>query len=167
MHVSVDEWKGKCQVCGEDVSYPKWKCSKRPGNHRMEEKVYFHLGGSHLQNWRERRGWSPLVILKAGQEVQDPRTGTKLLEPTIQAMFSSQQLCTDDPEIQYYIETKGDHCIVWGPEGRKAWERIYLTPDQQKDLANAELAGINRQITEQNELLAQVRGRAGQIKAHA
>lgn len=81
------------------------------------------------------------------------------LEPTIRVWFSSQQLTTEDPEIQFLIETKGDQTIAWGEEGRKAWQRIYLTQEQQKDVANAELESINKQIRDQNALLADVQSR--------
>lgn len=168
MQVDVDSWKGKCLVCGEEVTYPNWKCSKRPGNHRLADQTYFHLGGSHLQNWRERRGWGPLVILRPGQETADPRNPKNLiLTATLKVRFDSQQVVTNDPEMQFLLETKNDACIAWGPEGKKAWERIYLTPDQQKDMAKAELETLSKQIAEQNELLASVQKRNAGKVVHA
>lgn len=167
MHVAAENWKAKCVACGEEVTFERkpgmdggdWRCKKLPGHHRVQEKTYFHLGGAHLQHWRERRGWGPQVILRAGYAVTDPRTGAQSLEPTIRVWFSGQQLTTEDPEIQFLIETKGDQTIAWGEEGRKAWQRIYLTQSQQTDLANAELENINRQIREQNSLLSEVQSR--------
>lgn len=159
MHVAAENWKKKCVVCGEEVTYPNWKCKKIPGHHKIAEETYFHLGGSHLQHPRERRGWSPQVILKAGQEITDPRTGAKMLEPTIRVIFAQQQMTTQDPEIQFYLETKNDNVIVWGAEGLKAWQKIYLTQEQQSEMAKAELEGIHKQIADSNALLEQTRAR--------
>ncbi len=168
MHVAAENWKAKCLACGKEVTFERddqhpngnWQCEKLPGNHKVQEKTYFHLGGSHIQNWRERRGWGPQVILRAGYSVTDPRTGVQSLEPTLRVWFSNQQLTTEDPSIQFLIETKNDNCIGWGEEGRRNWQRIYLTQEQQKDLANAELDSLNKQIRESNALLADVQGRS-------
>ena len=159
MHVDVDTWKAKCTVCGDEVTFPNWKCSKRPGHHKVSNQIYFHLGGAHIQSLRERRGWGPQVILRAGYEIagNDPNSGT--LVPTVRVLFSGQQVSTEDPEVQFYLETKNDNCIAWGEQGHKDWQRIYLAPEQQKDIANAELAAINRQIAEGNELLAATKKR--------
>ena len=81
MNVFAENWKAKCTVCGKEVTFGNWKCEKMPGHHKVAEQVYFHLGGGHLQNWRERRGWSPQMILKAGIELTDPRTGPRCLSP--------------------------------------------------------------------------------------
>jgi ABC-type Fe3+-citrate transport system substrate-binding protein len=159
MHVAQENWKATCLVCKKEIQYGEWKCDKLPGSHKVQEKTYFHLGGSHLQNWRERRGWSPQVILRAGYGITDPRTGAQTLEPTVRVYFSNQQLTTEDPQIQFLVETKNDMTIAWGEEGHKSWQKIYLTQDQQKDLANSELENLNKQIRESNALLAEVQGR--------
>lgn len=169
MHTKPEDFKKKCLACGKEVSFHRtaekpegdWACSKLPGNHKFEERVYFHLGGAHLQHPRERRGWSPQVILRAGYPVTDQKTGVQRLVATIRVIFSGQQLPTEDSELQFLLETKNDATIVWGEEGKKNWQRIYLTQDQQKDLANAELEAINRKIQESNSLLAGVKERAG------
>ncbi len=161
MHVFAENWKAKCSVCGEEVTYPNWKCKKMPGHHKVADQTYFHLGGGHLQNWREKRGWSPMVILKAGTEITDPRTGAKMLEATIRVVFAQQQVSTQDPEVQFYLETKNDNSIVWGEEGLKQWQKIYLTQDQQSEMARAELEGLHKQIADQNVLLEQTRARVG------
>jgi len=159
MNVFAENWKAKCTVCGKEVTFGNWKCEKMPGHHKVAEQVYFHLGGGHLQNWRERRGWSPQMILKAGIELTDPRTGAKMLEPTIRVFFAGQQLVTADPELQFYLETKNDQSLAWGDEGRKLWEKIYLTPDQQGELAKKELEKLHKQISDQNALLEQTKSR--------
>ena len=123
MQVFAENWKAKCVACGKDVTYPDWKCPKLPGHHKVDERVYFHLGGGHIQNPRERRGWSPQIILRAGTEATDTRTGEKYLVPTIRVIFAGQQVTTQDPEIQFYLETKNDNSIVWGDEGLKPGRR--------------------------------------------
>jgi hypothetical protein len=168
MHVAAENWKAKCLACGEEVTFTRdeqhpngnWQCSKLPKHHKVQERTYFHLGGAHIQNWRERRGWGPQIILRAGYSITDPRTGVSSLEPTVRIWFSGQQLTTEDPEIQFLLETKNDACIAWGEEGKKNWQRIYLTQEQQKDLANAELESLNRQIRDGNALLADVQSRS-------
>ena len=159
MRVLAENWKAKCIACGKDVTYPDWKCPKLPGHHKVAEKVYFHLGGGHIQNPRERRGWSPQIILRAGTEATDTRTGEKYLVPTIRVIFAGQQVTTQDPEIQFYLETKNDNSIVWGDEGLKAWQKNYLTQEQQSEMARAELEGLHKQIADQNTLLEQTRSR--------
>lgn len=168
MHTAPANWKKKCLVCGQEVSFRRtedkpegdFSCKKLPGNHKVEEVTYFHLGGSHIQHPRERRGWSPQIILRAGYPVTDQKTGLSRLVETVRVYFANQQLVTEDPEIQFLVETKNDNSIAWGVEGKKLWEKIYLTVDQQKDLANAELEAINKRITEGNALLADVQGRS-------
>jgi hypothetical protein len=161
MYVAAEDWKAKCRVCKEDVTFSNWKCSKLPGHHKVNEQTYFHLGGGHIQNARERRGWSPQVILRAGSEATDTRTGEKYLVPTIRVVFGAQQVTTEDPEIQFYLETKNDNSIAWGPEGRKSWDRIYLTPEQQGEIARKELDNLHKQIADQNSLLEQTKSRVG------
>lgn len=166
MYTNAEDFKKKCLACGEDVIYPNWKCSKRPGHHRVAEVIYFHLGGGHIQHPRERRGWSPQVILKAGYEEVDPRTQQKHLVPTIRVVFSAQQLATEDPEVQFYLETKNDNSIAWGAEGKKLWDKIYLTPDQQLEISRKELDRVNQQISDQNSLLETTKARVAG-KSHA
>jgi hypothetical protein len=167
MHVFAENWKAKCIACGKEVSYPNWKCEKLPGHHKVAEQVYFHLGGGHIQNPRERRGWSPQVILRAGNEATDTRTNEKYLVPTIRVVFASQQVTTQDPEVQFYLETKNDNSIAWGEEGRKRWDAIYLTPDQQAELARTALAAVHKELDDANLLLTQtkarVAGKAGAV----
>lgn len=164
MHTAAEEYKAKCEVCKESVVYDEsrnWmKCSRLPGHHRVEEKTYFHLGGAHLQNLIDRRGWSPMVILRAGTEIIHNRdTGEKSISPTVKVIFMMQKVITSDPEIQFYLETKGDRDIVWGKEGEDQWAKVYFTPDQQAARKRAELEALDRKITEQNALLAETQSR--------
>lgn len=159
MYTQAEDFKKTCLVCKKEVTFPNWKCERLPGHHKVAEVVFFHLGGGHIQNPRERRNWSPQVILKAGTEATDTRTGEKYLVPTIRVVFSGQQVVTQDPEIQFYLETKNDNSIAWGDEGRKNWDRIYLTPEQQSEIARKELDKIHREIEDGNNLLAQTRQR--------
>ena len=161
MFTQAEDFKKKCIVCNKEVSYPDWKCAKLPGHHKVAEEVYFHLGGGHLQNPRERRGWSPQVILRAGNEATDTRTGEKYLVPTIRVVFSGQQVVTNDPEVQFYLQTKNDNSIVWGEEGKKLWDKIYLTPEQQSEIARKQLDDLHKQIEDGNALLEQTKARVG------
>jgi len=170
MHTAAEEFKAKCEVCKEQVTYDEskaWaKCAKLPGNHRVEEKIYYHLGGSHLQNLIDRRGWSPMVILRAGTEiVLNRETGQKGISPTLKVVFLMQKVITSDPEIQFLLETKGDRDIVWGKEGENEWAKVYFTPDQQAARKRAELEAIERKIVEQNSLLAETQQRAQKQQA--
>jgi hypothetical protein len=159
MHVFAENWKSFCIACKKEVTYPNWKCEKLPGHHKVQEQIYFHLGGGHIHNPRERRSWSPQVILRAGTEATDTRTGEKYLVPTIRVIFSGQQVATEDPETQFYLETKNDNSIAWGPEGKASWDRIYLTVDQQKELAQKDLDRLHKLVADQNTLLEQTKGR--------
>ncbi len=159
MFTREEEFKKKCLVCGQDVTYPDWKCPKLPGHHKVAEVIYFHLGGGHIQHPRERRGWSPQIILKAGYEEVDPRTQQKHLVPTIRVVFAEQRLVTQDPEVQFYLERKNDNSIAWGEEGKKLWEKIYLTPEQQSEIARKALASAHKELEDMNALLAQTKAR--------
>ena len=166
MHTAPEDYKAKCEVCKQEVTYDEskdWaKCTKLPGNHRVEEKVYYHLGGSHLANLIDRRGWAPMVILRAGTDIIINRaTGEKAISPTKKVIFMQQKVITSDPEIQLLLEAKGDRDIVWGKEGENDWARVYFTPDQQAARKRAELEALERKIAEQNTLLADTQARAG------
>jgi hypothetical protein len=167
MHVFAENWKAKCIACGKEVTYPNWKCEKLPRHHKVAEQTYFHLGGGHIQHPRERRGWSPQVILKAGSEATDTRTGEKYLVSTIRVVFAGQQVTTQDPEVQFYLETKNDNSIAWGEEGKARWDAIYLTPDQRAEVARKQLAAVHKELDDANTLLAQtkarVAGKAGAV----
>jgi hypothetical protein len=164
MHTAPEEYKAKCEVCKEAVAYDEskdWaKCTRLPGHHRVEEKTYYHLGGSHLANLIDRRGWSPMVILRAGTDIVINRgTGEKAISPTLKVIFMMQKVTTSDPEIQLLLEMKGDRDIVWGKEGEEQWMKTYFTPDQQAARKRAELEALDRKITEQNALLAETQQR--------
>jgi hypothetical protein len=125
------------------------------------------LGGSSIQNDRDRRGWAPLVILDARPDELDPRSGKTVSKPPIEAQFAASGLfVTEDPQIQFFLETRCPQ-VGWGEAGRKNWEKIYLTPTQRRMLSEAELESIQKQITEQNTLLDQVKNRAKREPAHA
>lgn len=172
MYTAPEEYKAKCEVCKQEVEYDEtksWaKCSRLPRNHRVEERHYYHLGGSHLQNLIDRRSWSPTVILRPGTEViANAGTGEKSISQTIKVVFSMQRLITDDPELQFYLETKNSRDIVWGKEGEEQWKKIYFTPDQQAAMKRAELESLDRKIDERNALLADTQSRTKPAPARA
>jgi hypothetical protein len=52
--------------------------------------------------------------------------------------FGDGKLRPADPAVQFYLEQKPD--IAFGEGGEKMWREIYLTPQQNLDIAKAELA---------------------------
>lgn len=157
---SAEQWKGTCQACKKEVTFATgFKCSARPGNHRLESRVYYQMGGSTLQNDRERRSWAPLVILMAHPDRLDEASGKMIAVTPLEAQFQAGGIfSTEDAEKQFYLET-GNRGIGWGDAGRKQWEKVYLTPTQRKAITEAELAESERKLAENNALLAQVQQR--------
>lgn len=155
--VSAEQWKSTCLACNKEVTFAGgFKCKARPGNHRLESRVYYHMGGATLQNERERRSWAPLVILMAHPDQMDEASGRMITVAPLEAQFQPGGVfSTEDAERQFYLET-GNRGIGWGEAGRKQWERVYLTQTQRKAITEAELQESERKLAENNALLAQV-----------
>lgn len=148
-------WFGKCRLCDKQVTFPNFACKSAPSNHKLESKTYYHLGGRDIRNERDRRGWAPLLILRPGAEKAAPAGIGTITEPSLVAQFSPGGIfSTEDAEMQYYLDRKG---LPSGEEGMKMWQKVYLSQDQRKALAEGELAGIERKIQEGNALLAQTK----------
>jgi hypothetical protein len=153
----------KCLDCaaevafdGTDMEYQGFgPCKKHPGNHVVEAVTYYHPGARDIQDIRDRRKFSPVIHLVPVYHRIDPKTGNSIQTKGLQVQFGDGKLDTADPQIQFYLEQKPD--IAFGEGGLKMWREIYLNPQQNLDIAKAELADTQRQIRESNELLAQVK----------
>lgn len=166
-------WPRKCTECGEMVDYngtdEKYfgfgPCKKKKGNHTVEAVTYYHPGGKMIQDIRDRRIFSPDIILLPVYEYQ--AEGGKILKTHgVSAHFYDGKFETADPEQQWYLDQKGD--IQSGDEGLKMWREIYLTPEQNLSIKAAELkqkegelADIDRKIKENNSLLEQLKAKQG------
>lgn len=149
----------KCLQCKKEFQYKDgFDCNEAPGNHKLEPRTYYHFGGAHLSNERERRTWAPQVLLNAPADKLDKESGRMTAQQPIMVQFQNGgQYTTDDCQIQFYLETRTS--VGWGDAGAKRWNDIYLTKAQRVDIREAEVAARERKITEENELLAQTRAR--------
>lgn len=143
----------KCSLCDAVVEYPDFECKKQPGGHTVPSKTYYHLGGSHIQDQRSRRLFSPNIILVPAYDRADPETGKALSTQGLSVEFADGRFTTSVAREQYYLN-KREPTIVSGDEGLKQWNAVYLSPEAQKDIASKELASVQRQIKEANDLLA-------------
>lgn len=147
-----------CTVCKKGFDYPDFDCTRQPGKHSVETKNYYHLGGASIQNPRDRRMFSPTVVLNAGKERISDSGDSVTLGRVVITFNDGGTFSTSDPEQQYYLDRK--HGISEGEEGLKAWQKIYLTPEQRKNVAETELAEIDRKIREQNDVLARAKAQS-------
>lgn len=154
-------WPRKCLGCGDNVEFngteENWQgfgpCKKSRGKHTVAAITYFHPGARDVQDLRDRRKFAPTIVLMPRYDrVID---GKPVQSRALNVQFYDGKLETSDPEVQYLLEEKLD--IAWGEGGLRMWREIYLTPEQQGNIAKAELADTQRQIRESNDLLAQVR----------
>jgi hypothetical protein len=157
----AEQWKKKCVDCGEEVAYGKFgPCKGHPGNHTLEMKTYYHPGARDIQDPRDRRKFAPVLILQPGYDQRDPQNPGQLINVKgCDVQFYDGKVETVDPQIQYHLDHKVG--ILSGEEGLRLWRSIYLTEDQQNNIARAELAETQRQIKEANDLLAQVKAKQG------
>jgi hypothetical protein len=153
-------WRATCEVCDKTFSYPDgFDCSAQPGRHTVEKKVYYHLGGGHIQNIKERRLFTPTLNLKANEETRDKLTGQISSTPGVLVTFRESGIYdTTDPQEQFYLDQHP--AVLSGDEGHAAWEKMYLTPAQQLDRTTTRLADMQRQLREGNALLDAVKTRA-------
>lgn len=164
MPIRPEHYKSTCQVCKEEVTFPDFKCKKLPGNHRVEERTYYHMGGQDIRNDRDRRGWAPRLMW-AREDKLDGATGKLVNQPPIEVHFQQGGIyVTQDPEIQFHLETNS-RAVGWGKAGREQWEKIYLSIEQRTAIAQSELERVNKTLREQNSLLEQTKARAAQQHA--
>jgi hypothetical protein len=149
------DWRATCEACGQIFAYPDFECSKKPGHHLVPLKTYYHLGGGHIQNIRDRNLFTPMLNLKADRDIRDS-TGTISHQDGLIITFRPRGLYeTTDPEEQYFLDHKVG--VAQGPEGLAAWEKMYLTTEQQLTKAKTQLEETQRQIREGNALLDSVK----------
>lgn len=152
------EYKAKCTVCKEEVKYPDFVCKKQHGNHQVEARSYFHLGGRSVTDMRDRKNFSPQVILVPAYTEID-KTGRPTLSRCVKAEFSYGKFVTSDPEEQYHLERRvqmGGDIVT----DEKQWEAVYLTEKQQIDKERAELEALKAQMKDTNPLLEKVKAGA-------
>lgn len=163
MPIRPEQFKRNCSVCKKEVEYPNFRCSKLPGNHRVESVTYFHMGGRDIRNEKDRRAWAP-ALMWAREDKLDASTNKMINQPPLEVHFQpGGTFSTEDPEAQFHLETNSRQ-VGWGKAGREQWEKIYLTVDQRKMISEAELENLNRQVREQNSLLEQTKARTGKGK---
>lgn len=146
-----------CTVCHKEFGYPDFTCSGQPGNHQLPSKTYYHPGGKHIQDLRDRRRFSPTLILRpACESFHDGQqeAGSNQLAVT----FKDGKYTTSDAQLQYYLDREAE--VKSGDAGETMWRSIYLTDQQQANLAKNELAALQsqlRQMKESKDLLEQVK----------
>lgn len=160
--LKAQQWRARCLVCGKEFSYADgFDCEAQPGKHSVEPKEYYHLGAGHIQAIRDRRMWSPTLNLKADIEVRDKITGQITRVEGVLVHFNpGGKYETGNPEEQYYLDMHPG--VMFGREGLEAWEKMYYTPEQQLNKAQAQLADTQRQIRESNALLDRIKTQKGE-----
>lgn len=155
--IKAKNWKATCLVCGKTFSYADgFQCDAQPGKHVIQNKEYYHLGAGHIQSIRDRRIFTPALNLKSDIEVRDKVTGQiARIEGLIVHFREGGRFESSDPEEQYYLEMHPG--VMHGMDGLAAWEKMYLTPDQQLAKSQAQLADVQKQIRESNVLLDRVK----------
>jgi hypothetical protein len=165
--MAIELWPKKCVDCGADVAYNGsdeqyagfGPCKRHPGKHRVESVIFYHSGARDIQDQRDRRRFSPQIVLKQGITTIDNATGVrKIITNGLMVQFSDGKLETSDPEIQFYLHSNAQ--CASGPEGLRMWREIYLNEHQQADIIkaeNQELEVRNRKLREDNALLESVK----------
>lgn len=170
--MALTKWPKKCELCSAEVDYDGTDskffgfgpCKKKAGNHVVASTTYYHPGARSIQDRRDRRLFSPDIILLPVYEYQ--AEGGKVFKTHgVSAQFADGKFETADPEQQWYLDQKGD--ILSGAEGLEMWRSIYLTADQNLDISRTELAETHRQIKESNELLANLKAKQQGKQAQA
>jgi hypothetical protein len=144
-----------CLTCKQGFDYPDWKCARQPGNHNIPEKTYYHLGGGHIQNVRDRRMFAPRIVLNPGFESLS-KTGDNVTVDRLEIEFNAGGIyTTSEPSEQYFLDKKPG--IVSGDEGLAAWQKMYLTQEQRNGILKAEAEDLERRVKESNDLLAKAK----------
>ena len=151
--VRAADWKAKCQVCNQEFQFKDgFDCKMQDGKHTVETRTYYHLGGRTVNDEKTRRFWAPLIILRPAREGKDPITGEVRNLGGLSVQFGQSGVyTTSNPDEQFYLDTKLG--LPWGNDGLKEWQEVYYTPQQLKDVAQAELVALRKQIEESNSLL--------------
>jgi hypothetical protein len=148
----------QCTECLRPVIYPNFNAENHAGKHRLPAKTYYHPGGRHIADLRDRRRFSPTLILRPAREYFDAKQQMAIAESQLAAKFSDGKYTTTDAEEQYYLDRHPEPKT--GDAGLEMWRSIYLTADQQTNVKKAELADLDRQINERKGLLETVQAGA-------
>jgi hypothetical protein len=151
--LKAKNWEAHCVVCGRNFKYQDgFNCEAQPGRHVVDEREYYHVGAGHIQSIRDRRMFAPTLNLVSDMEVRDKVTGQiTRLEGLIVHFQPGGKFQTTDPLEQYHLDLHPG--VMNGPEGREAWDKMYLTQDQQLQKAQRNLADLQKQIRDNNALL--------------
>lgn len=162
--IRPENWKGHCLACDKDFTFKDgFACATRPGNHRLENVRFYHMGGRDIQHPREKRGWAPVLLFTRPRQ-RDPLSGNIIDAMPLEVRFNQGGvLDTDDAEVIFWMQTRSS-AVGWGPEGLKTWEMIYLTTDHRAAIAQNRLDAINQQIKDSNTLLEQTQARVNKNK---
>lgn len=155
---------GTCLTCKREVRFSAGFTTKaHPGNHQLPMKIYYHPGGAHIRDIRDRRRFSPTLILRPATERFSESSGQyEVRRPQLAVTFHDGKFGTSDAELQYYLDHEAE--VQSGDEGKKMWNRIYLTEEQQTSVAKNELEQVQNQLRELREsksLLEQAKQSAG------
>lgn len=156
--IAPEKWEQKCSACGEPVSFKKgFACTAKPGNHIVPEVRFYHMGGRDIKHPREKRSWAP-TLTYIRPKIRDI-SGNLIDAMPLEVHFGQGGILdTNDAETIFWLQTRST-AVGWGEDGRKTWERVYLSEDQQVAIAQNRLADLNRQIEEKNELLDSTKAR--------
>jgi hypothetical protein len=151
--MKAKNWEAHCIVCGKTFNYQSgFDCQAQPGRHVIDSKEYYHVGAGHIQSIRDRRGFTPTLNLIADMEVRDKVTGQiTRLEGLIVHFQPGGKYQTTDPLEQYHLDLHPG--VMQGQEGLIAWEKMYLTQEQQLQKAQLKLAEVQKEIRDSNALL--------------
>jgi len=151
--MKAKQWRARCLACGKEFSYADgFECDAQPGRHTLDPREYYHLGAGHIQSIRDRRMFTPTLNLISGLEIRDKVTGEiTRMESLIVHFKEGGKYETTDPLEQYHLDLHPG--VMTGQAGREAWDKMYLTQDQQLTKAQTQLADIQKQIRENNALL--------------
>ena len=147
------DWTAQCLACGETFKYADgFECQAQPGRHIVDSREFYHLGGAHIQSERDRRMYMVMLNLVPDLEIRDKVTGQITRIEGLIVHFREMGIYnTSDPLEQFHLDMHP--AVVSGQEGREAWEKIYLTPQQQLAKAQAQLAETKKEIRENYALL--------------
>jgi hypothetical protein len=151
--MKAKNWEGHCLMCGKKFNFQSgFECEAQPGRHVVDEREYYHLGAGHIQSLRDRRQFTVALNLVPDLEVRDKVTGQiTRVEGLIVHFQPGGKYQTSDPLEQYHLDLHPG--VMTGAEGREAWDKMYLTQDQQLQKAQNKLADVQKQIRDNNALL--------------
>lgn len=156
------DWQRTCLACGKTFKYADgFDCPAQPGRHTVDPVEYYHLGAGHIQDTRDRRKFTPMLNLVGEKEVRDKVTGEiTRIEGLIVQFHEGGRYESSDPLEQYHLDMHP--ALMTGQEGRDAWDKMYLTREQQLQKAQVTLSDLQKQIRDNNALLELTKSKKGE-----